>query len=74
MLSSDASASGAGDGPVGAEGPGGGAVTRADDRRRREDVGRVVDWDTMLDEAVEKELPPTKRFRGDELVGADDIR
>ena len=47
------SGSGAGSGPVGEVGPVGGAVARAADRRRRPDVGRDVDRDAMVDEAVE---------------------
>ena len=40
-------------GRVGEVGPVGGAVARAADRRRRPDVGRDVDRDAMVDEAVE---------------------
>ena len=51
-LSSVASSSGAGDGPLDLVGPLGGAVARADDRRRREDVGRGVDRDAMKMKSV----------------------
>ena len=46
-LSSVESPSRARDGPVGSVRPGRGAVAGADDRRRRVEVGRVVDWDSM---------------------------
>ena len=52
VLSSVASSSGAGDGPLDLVGPLGGAVARADDRRRREDVGRGVDRDAMKMKSV----------------------